>query len=52
MHGVKIGALPEFSTRFEGSVGLRSVYGLKDFRVVPLQFPARYPSQMHCLKPL
>ena len=29
---------------FEGSVGLRSVYGLKDFRVVPLQFPVRYPS--------
>jgi osmoprotectant transport system substrate-binding protein len=44
MPGVKIGALPEFSTRFEGSVGLRSVYGLRDFRVVPLPFPARYPS--------
>ena len=42
--GVKIGALPEFTTRFEGSVGLRSVYGLKNFRVVPLQFPVRYPS--------
>jgi len=40
--GVKIGALPEFQTRFEGSVGLRSVYGLDRFRVVPLQFPARY----------
>ena len=40
--GVKIGALPEFQTRFEGSDGLRSVYGLGRFRVVPLQFPARY----------
>jgi osmoprotectant transport system substrate-binding protein len=41
---LKIGALPEFQTRFEGSVGLDSVYGLKDFRFVPLQFPARYQS--------
>jgi osmoprotectant transport system substrate-binding protein len=44
MPGVTIGALPEFATRFEGSVGLRSVYGLRDFRVVPLQLGARYPA--------
>jgi osmoprotectant transport system substrate-binding protein len=42
VRGVRVGALPEFQTRFEGSVGLRSVYGLNDFRFVPLQFPARY----------
>jgi osmoprotectant transport system substrate-binding protein len=42
--GVRIGALPEFSTRFEGSVGLRSVYGLKDFRFKPTLFPVRYAS--------
>lgn len=42
--GVEIGALPEFQTRFEGSVGLRSLYGLKNFSVSPLQFPDRYPA--------
>jgi osmoprotectant transport system substrate-binding protein len=42
--GVSIGGLPEFQARFEGSVGLRSVYGLKRFTFKPLQFPARYPS--------
>jgi osmoprotectant transport system substrate-binding protein len=42
--GVRLGALPEFQTRFEGSVGLASVYGLKGFRFVPLQFVARYAS--------
>jgi osmoprotectant transport system substrate-binding protein len=42
--GLRLGALPEFQTRFEGSVGLDSVYGLKRFRFVPQQFPARYPS--------
>jgi osmoprotectant transport system substrate-binding protein len=42
--GVKVGALPEFQTRFEGSVGLASVYRLKNFRFVPMQFPQRYPS--------
>src|SRR5437763_529024 len=42
--GITIGALPEFRSRFEGSVGLRSVYGLTDARVVPLQFAQRYPS--------
>jgi osmoprotectant transport system substrate-binding protein len=42
--GLRLGALPEFQTRFEGSVGLDSVYGLKGFKFVPLQFPARYQS--------
>lgn len=42
--GVRIGALPEFQTRFEGSVGLRSVYGLKSFRVIPLRLSKRYAS--------
>jgi osmoprotectant transport system substrate-binding protein len=41
---LKLGALPEFQTRFEGSVGLKSVYGVDNFRFVPLQFPARYAS--------
>jgi osmoprotectant transport system substrate-binding protein len=40
--GLRLGALPEFQTRFEGSVGLDSVYGLKGFRFMPLQFPDRY----------
>jgi osmoprotectant transport system substrate-binding protein len=44
VHGMRLGALPEFQTRFEGSVGLGSVYGLKGFRFVPLQFPGRYNS--------
>jgi osmoprotectant transport system substrate-binding protein len=42
--GTRLGALPEFQTRFEGSVGLQSVYGLIDFRFVPLQFASRYSS--------
>jgi osmoprotectant transport system substrate-binding protein len=42
--GLRLGALPEFQTRFEGSVGLKSVYGIDHFRFVALQFPARYPS--------
>jgi osmoprotectant transport system substrate-binding protein len=42
--GVVIGALPEFRTRFEGSVGLRSVYSLRGFEVKPLRFEDRYPS--------
>jgi osmoprotectant transport system substrate-binding protein len=41
---VKIGGLPEFQARFEGAVGLRSVYGLKHFAFKPLQFPTRYPA--------
>jgi osmoprotectant transport system substrate-binding protein len=39
---VVIGALPEFRTRFEGSVGLRSVYGLRNFKISVLQFLERY----------
>jgi len=41
--GAVIGALPEFRTRFEGSVGLRQVYGIKP-GVKSLQFPKRYPT--------
>jgi osmoprotectant transport system substrate-binding protein len=40
--GLRVGALPEFQTRFEGSVGMDSVYGVKKYKFVPLQFPARY----------
>jgi osmoprotectant transport system substrate-binding protein len=39
---LRLGALPEFQTRFEGSVGLESVYGMDSFRFVPLLFPNRY----------
>jgi len=42
VRGLRLGALPEFQTRFEGSVGLDQVYRLKGFRFVPLQFPGRY----------
>jgi osmoprotectant transport system substrate-binding protein len=42
--GLRLGALPEFQTRFEGSVGLASIYDLRGFRFVPLQFMARYPT--------
>jgi osmoprotectant transport system substrate-binding protein len=42
--GLRLGALPEFEARFEGSMGLRSVYGLTRFRFVPLAFPTRYQS--------
>jgi osmoprotectant transport system substrate-binding protein len=41
--GVVVGALPEFRTRFEGSVGLRKVYGV-NVRIKPLALGARYPS--------
>jgi osmoprotectant transport system substrate-binding protein len=41
---VTIGGLPEFQARFEGAVGLRSIYGLKDFVFKPLPFPERYPA--------
>jgi osmoprotectant transport system substrate-binding protein len=44
VRGLRLGALPEFQTRFEGSVGLDQVYGLNRFRFVPLQFPDRYKS--------
>jgi osmoprotectant transport system substrate-binding protein len=42
LRDLKLGALPEFQTRFEGSVGLKSLYGVDKFHFVPLQFPARY----------
>ena len=42
VRGLRVGALPEFQTRFEGSVGMDSVYGVNKFKFVPLQFPARY----------
>jgi osmoprotectant transport system substrate-binding protein len=41
--GATIGALPEFGTRFEGSVGLRKIYGVNP-PVKALQFPDRYPA--------
>jgi osmoprotectant transport system substrate-binding protein len=39
---VKIGALPEFRTRFEGLKGLRSEYGLRNLRVNPVESDGRY----------
>jgi osmoprotectant transport system substrate-binding protein len=39
---VKIGALPEFRTRFEGLDGLREVYGLRNLRVSSLMSDGRY----------
>ena len=39
---LKIGALPEFATRFEGMDGLREVYGLRRLRVVPVESDGRY----------
>ena len=39
---LRLGALPEFAARFEGSMGLRSVYGLTNFRFFPLQVTDRY----------
>ena len=39
---VKVGALPEFRTRFEGLEGLEAVYGLDNIRVVPLESNGRY----------
>jgi osmoprotectant transport system substrate-binding protein len=42
VRGARLGALPEFAARFEGSVGLRSVYGVTGFRFVPLQLMERY----------
>jgi osmoprotectant transport system substrate-binding protein len=44
LRGLTLGAFPEFQTRFEGSLGLESVYGVKDFRFVPLQLQDRYAS--------
>src|SRR4051794_12187724 len=42
--GVVIGAPPEFRTRFEGLVGLRRVYGLRNVRVRPFQIGKQYPA--------
>jgi osmoprotectant transport system substrate-binding protein len=42
MPGVSIGAPPEFRTRFEGAVGLRSVYGISKVVVKPLRAEDRY----------
>ena len=42
VRGLRVGALPEFQTRFEGSVGMDSVYGVNKFKFVPLLFPDRY----------
>ena len=39
---VRIGALPEFRTRFEGLIGLREVYGLRHLRVSSLMSDGRY----------
>jgi osmoprotectant transport system substrate-binding protein len=39
---VKIGALPEFRTRFEGLKGLREVYGLRNLRVTAVESGGRY----------
>jgi osmoprotectant transport system substrate-binding protein len=41
-----IGALPEFRSRFEGSVGLRDLYGVT-LRVKALPFTDRYPALDH-----
>lgn len=39
---VKIGALAEFGSRFEGLQGLRDVYGLRRLRVSPVDSGGRY----------
>jgi osmoprotectant transport system substrate-binding protein len=39
---VKIGALPEFASRFEGLRGLRDVYGLRRLTVSPVDSGGRY----------
>ena len=39
---VKIGALPEFRTRYEGLDGLREVYGLRNLRVTAVAPGGRY----------
>jgi osmoprotectant transport system substrate-binding protein len=40
--GVRIGAPPEFRTRFEGLVGLREVYGLSGVRLKAFKIGAQY----------
>ena len=39
---LKVGALPEFATRFEGIVGLEEVYGLRNLRAVSVNSGGRY----------
>jgi osmoprotectant transport system substrate-binding protein len=39
---VRIGALPEFRTRYEGLDGLRAVYGLRNLRVTAVESNERY----------
>lgn len=41
---VRVGALPEFRTRFEGLVGLEEVYGLDNLRVTAMASEQRYPA--------
>jgi osmoprotectant transport system substrate-binding protein len=40
--GVRIGAPPEFETRFEGLLGLRQRYGIRDARFRPLAIGRQY----------
>jgi osmoprotectant transport system substrate-binding protein len=40
--GVRVGAPPEFRTRFEGIVGLRARYGLRRVTAVPLAIGKQY----------
>ena len=42
--GVRIGAPPEFQTRFEGLVGLAQLYGLHNARFSALAIGAQYPA--------
>jgi osmoprotectant transport system substrate-binding protein len=39
---VRIGALAEFATRFEGLDGLREIYGLHNLTVMPVESDGRY----------
>jgi osmoprotectant transport system substrate-binding protein len=40
--GAKIGAPPEFRTRFEGLIGMREVYGVSDATVEPYKIGEQY----------
>ena len=44
---VKVSALSEFATRYEGLVGLREVYGLRHLRVTVVPSEGRYPALDH-----
>ncbi|CAA9482375.1 MAG: hypothetical protein AVDCRST_MAG69-856 [uncultured Solirubrobacteraceae bacterium] len=39
---IRIGAPPEFRSRFEGLIGLRQVYGLRDLELEPLRIGDQY----------